>query len=69
MTAIKLEDSVSNISIEPVKPSLEASRLSAKKKKEGTLMDADFWYYKGCVLNKKGRKWYESALACYKQAL
>ena len=32
-------------------------------------MDSDFWYYKGVVLNQKGRKWYDSALACYKQAL
>jgi tetratricopeptide (TPR) repeat protein len=40
-----------------------------KTKRESTYMDADFWYYKGVVLNQKGRKWYESALACYKQAL
>lgn len=32
-------------------------------------MDSDFWYYKGVVLNQKGRKWYDSALECYKQAL
>ena len=45
------------------------SKISKKSKKESTYMDSDFWYYKGVVLNQKGRKWYDSALACYKQAL
>jgi hypothetical protein len=40
----------------------------AAKGGDQTYMDADFWYFKGVVMNKKKGSNAEDALKCYKQA-
>lgn len=66
----RLSQPLSNHTSEPISHNSKSPPGKPKKgKKESTYMDSDFWYYKGVVLNQKGRQWYESALSCYKQAL